>query len=459
MRPGQAQAVVQQQDADIARRALPGIWASLATVQFVLLGSSIVKDHPLSASLFAVPAMTACIVRMFLVLRKDEIYPRNPRIWRAGFCTCLAVFSGSWAWISSYSYVTYHYSQWNSLMLTFCLLGISAGGLVSLTPRLLYLNWHVVPLLLPGIVINLYVTDLYPGREGYEMALITGVYMAFLLVQSRHLNRGYRKALSDRWSLESAKKLAEAANEAKSSFLANISHELRTPMNGIIGMTELALETDLSPEQRDLLDTARTSALSLLQMLNDVLDFSKIEASKLELEQIPLDLHKLVAETAKVFALQAKQKHLSFSCEIAPNVPVRVTGDPGRLRQILINLLGNAIKFTHAGGVDVRIGTESSSPVDVFLRFAVSDSGVGIPRDKQAVIFQPFSQADGSMTRRYGGTGLGLTISARLVELMDGRIWVLSEPDKGSTFHFTARLGVPPHEQTSVPDPTFAALR
>ena len=185
-----------------------------------------------------------------------------------------------------------------------------------------------------------------------------------------------------------------------------MSHELRTPMNGIIGMTELALETSLSEEQRDLLETARDSALSLLDLLNDVLDFSKIEARRLDLEEIPFDVRKVVAETAKVFAMQARQKGLLFTCEIAPQVPEEVSGDPGRLRQVLINLLGNAVKFTRAGSIEVRVSVESSGREGVCLRFAVIDSGIGIPGDKQSVIFG-LLEADGSMTRKYGGTGLG----------------------------------------------------
>lgn len=445
---------LEQQDADIAHRALPGIWASLATVQFVLLGGTFFKDHPISTAMFASAAMASVVTRLLLLLRKDEIYPRNPRAWRRAFCVCLFVFSSSWAWMSGYSYFHYGYVHWNSLLLTICTMGISAGGLVSLTPRLLFLNFHIVPMLAPGIVI-----DLYIGGEGYGMALVATVYMAFLLIQSRHLHRDYTKAVRDRQLLEAAKKLAEAASEAKSSFLANISHELRTPMNGVIGMTELALETSLSDEQRDLLDTARKSALSLLEMLNDVLDFSKIEARKLDLEHIPFDIRKVVAETAKVFALQARQKGLLFTCEMASEIPREVWGDPGRLRQVLINLLGNAIKFTHSGGIEVRVKVESADPANVCLQFAVIDSGIGIPADKQSVIFQPFSQADGSMTRKYGGTGLGLTISARLVELMRGSIWVTSEPGKGSAFHFSASLGVADHSQNPVADPSLAASR
>ncbi|HXA66139.1 MAG TPA: ATP-binding protein [Bryobacteraceae bacterium] len=448
--------LLEQQDADISRRALPGIWASLATVQFVLLGGTLVKDHPLSTTMFASAAMTACIARLLLVLRKDELYPRNPRRWRIAFCGCLFIFSASWAWISGYSYLSDGYSHWNSLLLTICLMGISAGGLVSLTPRLLFLNWHILPLLGPPIVI-----DLYIGGQGYGMALVATVYMAFLLVQSRHLNQDYVKAVTDRRLLESAKKLAEAANEAKSSFLANISHELRTPMNGVIGMTELALETSLSEEQRDLLGTARNSALSLLEMLNDVLDFSKIEARKLDLEEIPFDVRKVVSETAKVFGVQARQKGLLFSCDIEPAVAAEVIGDPGRLRQVLINLLGNAVKFTHSGSIEVHVSVEPEQVCarQMCLRFAVIDTGIGIPSDKQAVIFQPFSQADGSMTRKYGGTGLGLTISARLVELMHGKIWVTSEPGKGSAFNFTANFAIGDHDQNQLPDPTFAASR
>jgi signal transduction histidine kinase len=306
----------------------------------------------------------------------------------------------------------------------------------------------------PGIII-----DLYIGGEGYGMALVATVYMTFLLVQSRHLNQDYSKAVMDRRLLESAKKLAEAANDAKSSFLANISHELRTPMNGVIGMTELALETSLSEEQRDLLGTARNSALALLEMLNDVLDFSKIEARKLDLEQIPFDVRTVVSETAKVFAVQARKKGLLFTCEVEPAVPDELNGDPGRLRQVLINLLGNAVKFTHSGSIEVHVSVDSADAGDVCLRFVVIDTGIGIPGDKQAVIFQPFSQADGSMTRKYGGTGLGLTISARLVELMRGRIWVASEPGKGSSFNFTARFGAGEPDHNGLPDPSFAASR
>jgi signal transduction histidine kinase len=441
-----------QQDADIARRSLAGIWAGLGLAQFALLTGSYPNGRLLAVTLFAVVALAAYLARLFLVLRKAQIYPRNPRAWRAGFCACLLCFSSAWGLLSSYSYISYGFANWNSLLLTFCVLAISFGALLSLTPRPLFLYCHVLPLLIPPIVGDLYIgLHGYEGGQGYGMALLNLVCLVFLLAQGKQLSAQYRKAIEHRRMLESAKKLAEAANEAKSNFLANMSHELRTPMNGIIAMTELALETELSAEQRDLLETSRTSASSLLNLLNDVLDFSKMDAKRVELDRSTFDVHKLISETAHVFEIQARQKGLSLTCEIAPDVPTTVVGDSARLRQILVNLLGNALKFTPHGGVWLNAAVERSGAYDVEVHFAVNDTGIGVPTEKQHLIFQPFAQADGSMTRNYGGTGLGLSISLRLVELMDGRLWVVSEPGKGSAFHFTARFGLAPAAQAIAP--------
>jgi signal transduction histidine kinase len=270
----------------------------------------------------------------------------------------------------------------------------------------------------------------------------TAVYAAFLLIQGKHLNADYWKSLHDRNQLEAAKRRAESADEAKSNFLANMSHELRTPMNGIIGMTELALDTNLSREQRELLGTAWNSAQALLGLLNEILDFSTIEAHKVDLESAPFNLTRLLQEITKTYTQQVRQKGLMLTLNISRGVPVEIVGDSVRLRQVLFNLLGNAVKFTDAGGIELRVDVESENSEKIRLHFSVSDTGIGIPRDKQEVIFQPFSQADGSMTRKYGGTGLGLTISARLVQLMEGNIWVASEPGEGSIFHFNAQFGL-----------------
>jgi signal transduction histidine kinase/DNA-binding response OmpR family regulator len=350
--------------------------------------------------------------------------------------------------------------------------GLGLGALYWVTASVADAYWLHGENLVDGLIRpGLY--TLFMRLQVVFLLLFLSAYREILVQRTQQIARNWRGAeqacrevqsqnVRLLQELDSAHQIAQqalAADRAKSHFLAAVTHEIRTPLNGIMGMTEIALGTELTPEQRDFLETAKASADSLLRVINDVLDFSRMEAGKLDLEEVPFGLRDCLSDTVSALSLLASRKGLELTCEIAAETPDSLIGDPGRLRQIVVNLIGNAIKFTDRGHVRLGVNVEprwdaetqepkASNPGQVLLRFSVADTGAGIPREKQGAIFDAYARGGGAPGQEVHGSGLGLAISRQLAEMMGGRIWVESEPGEGSTFYFTARLGLPSGQES-----------
>lgn len=448
---------------ELVRRSFAGPIGCLFAIGILLYSTPLYREHPLATGCFLGTMLARIVPRplLWLLWGRGKQGPTPYPFWMIVASTLLlALPTGLF---TAFVVGQYGFASWNTLVLVVFAMSCAISGAGVAAPDRRVVLLFEGSLLLPVVVGCFLVGGTQSLLAGVSVLLFT----VYVVLHALRLNADYCNAVAADIALkqraeelQAARIAADAASEAKSRFLAHMSHEIRTPMNGVMGMLDLVLDTELSASQREYLGYARQSAHSLLGLLNDLLDHSKAESGKLLLEKIDFSVREIIANVFSPFVAQADAKGIELIWLVDEAVPEYLRGDPTRLRQILLNLVSNAIKFTDAGEVRVSATVESIDGGSTMLRFQVADSGPGLPPEKQQHIFEAFSQGDESITRRFGGTGLGLTICRDLVSLMGGRIWVESEPGRGSAFHFTTVLAEAecvsqpgPQEATSSSEP------
>lgn len=438
--------VEQLAEQEFVRRSMDHVAAAPVLALYLYFFSQFTQDHPLGFAVFAVLAMSTAALRVIVGhVLFPTLYGRRPRL-TVRFLGAMYLLSGyTWGALGGVVTYLYGFENWTTFFLLVCLAGVCGTVLSGASIFRPYLIAHYVGLCGPTFIASI----LIGGQHGWTVAFFALIFTGMMWLQGVRRSRVFWSSLEaneflrkQAQELEEARQRAEEASRAKSDFLANVSHELRTPMNGVLGMTRLALGEQLTARSRDYVETAHDSALALLHLLNDILDFSKIEARKLELVPRDFDLLEVLRGVERLFTNEIRRKNLTFEVDSSAWIAAPLCGDADRLRQVLINLVGNAVKFTDRGSIRLAAATRGQSDQGQEVEFEVTDTGIGIPLEKQKLIFEAFSQVDSSPRRRQGGTGLGLAISAHLVEIMGGRIWVESTPDSGSTFRFTAHFAL-----------------